>query len=272
MNSEQLLDILKDEISVEFFTKQQELISKDRLNFATYDSEQSQLDYIESQINDCKDFLCSLKYPYAEIALGFIRFENGYTKQLSTEDELIFICSNIILNELDEAVELLTQQYEIEPSIKELDKISDSVFQKDEVVKIERVIDIAARIDRQQKLESLLNELQAKSVEQVTSKSRLSLHQIALIHVYEGKQITRANGGSIAKEHGHTSGEALFQRYTLWSSATNRKAKPDPPSKKKLINKIERLESVIPLLSDNAKPRAIDELRILKSIFESEYQ
>lgn len=165
MNSEQLLDILKDEISVEFFTKQQELISKDRLNFATYDSEQSQFDYIESQINYCKDFLRSLKHPYKEIALAFMRFDSSYSNQISVEDELIQICSNLILNELDEAIELLTHQDEIEPTIKELDKISDLAYQNEDVVKLERVIEIAARIDRQQNLESLINEVQIKPIE-----------------------------------------------------------------------------------------------------------
>jgi hypothetical protein len=165
VNSEQLLDIFKDEISVEFFTKQQELISKDRLNFATYDSEKSQLEYLESQINDCKDFLRSLKYPYTEIAMGFIRFDSSYGNQLSVEDELIQICSNLILNELEESFEQLIQQGDIEPTIEELDKISDLVYQNEDVVKLERVIEIAARIDRQQNLESLINEVQIKPIE-----------------------------------------------------------------------------------------------------------
>ena len=108
-----------------------------------------------------------------------------------------------------------------------------------------------------------------------TKTDKLKVNQIALIHVYEGVQITRENAGEIAAKHGYTaknSGEGLFQDYTNYCSTANRKGKPTPCTPKKLKNKIELFESVVSHLSDNNKQRAIDEINILKTIFENEYQ
>jgi len=100
----------------------------------------------------------------------------------------------------------------------------------------------------------------------------LKISQIAIIHVYNGIQITRENGIEIAKKYNWNSGEKLFHKFTYYSSAANRKGKPTPCTPKKLKNKIELFESVIPHLNDTAKKRANDEIQILKSILESEYQ
>lgn len=103
-------------------------------------------------------------------------------------------------------------------------------------------------------------------------KTKLKIDQIALKYVYEGAQITRRNGTQIAKKHGHNSGEKLFQRFTFYSSTANRKGRPMPCTAKKLQNKIELLNSVIDLLPELLKSKAIDEVNILKSIYESEFQ
>jgi len=108
-----------------------------------------------------------------------------------------------------------------------------------------------------------------------TKWDRLKVKQIAIIHVYEGLQITRENAGEIAAKHGYTaknSGEGLFQDYTYFCSTANRKGIPTEYSSKKLKNKIELFESVVNHLSDNNKQRAIDEIKILKTLLENEYQ
>jgi hypothetical protein len=105
--------------------------------------------------------------------------------------------------------------------------------------------------------------------------ANLKVKQIALIHFYEGKQITRENAGEIAAKHGYiakNSGEGLFQDYSRYCSTANRKGKPTPCTSKTLMNKIELFESVINHLSDNKKQRAIDEINILKAFYENEYQ
>jgi hypothetical protein len=104
------------------------------------------------------------------------------------------------------------------------------------------------------------------------SKPELSINQIALKFVYEGFQITRENGNEIAKKYGHNSGEKLFQKFTYYSSPTNRKGKPIPYTPKKLNNKIQLIESVIELLSTDIQERAKDEVKILKAFLESDYQ
>jgi hypothetical protein len=111
-----------------------------------------------------------------------------------------------------------------------------------------------------------------KSIVSKLPKDKLTLEQIALKSVYEGLSITRVNANQIAKENGHNSGEKLFQRFTHYSNTQNRKGKPNPLTAKKFQNKIELFESVIELLPEPNKQRAIDELNILKKLFESEFE
>lgn len=107
-----------------------------------------------------------------------------------------------------------------------------------------------------------------------TKTDILKVKQIALIHFYEGLQITRENARDIAAKHGYIakySGEGLFQDYISYCSTANRKGKPTPCTHKRLTNKIKLFESVVNHLSDNNKQRAIDEINILKTILENEY-
>jgi len=108
-----------------------------------------------------------------------------------------------------------------------------------------------------------------------TKTDKLKVKQIAIIHVYEGLQITRGNAGEIASKHGYTaknSGEGLFQDYTHYCNTSNRIGKPTPCTPKKLKNKIELFESVVNHLTNSNKQRAIDEINILNTIFDNEYQ
>jgi len=110
---------------------------------------------------------------------------------------------------------------------------------------------------------------------QQTKTEKLKVPQIALIHIYENILITRENAVEIAAKHGYTaklSGEGLYQDYLKYVKVNDRKAKPTAETKKTLKNKIELFESVVNYLSDNSKQRAIDEINILKTIFENEYQ
>lgn len=106
----------------------------------------------------------------------------------------------------------------------------------------------------------------------VEQKPELKINQIALKYVYESLQITRENSNKIAKQYGHNSGEKLFQRFTYYSSLANRKGKPNSCTPKLLDNKIKLIESVIELLPIDKQGRAKDEVSILKTIYDSEYQ
>jgi hypothetical protein len=100
----------------------------------------------------------------------------------------------------------------------------------------------------------------------------LSINQIALKLAYEGLRVTRDNADEIVKQYNHNSGEKLFQKFTYYSNTANRKGIPNPPTAKKLQNKIELFESVIELLQEPNKKRAINELKILKTTFENEFE
>lgn len=108
-----------------------------------------------------------------------------------------------------------------------------------------------------------------------TKTDKLKVPQIALIHVYEGKQITEENAKEIAAKYGYTaktSGKGLYHDYLKYCKTSDRKAKPTAETKKTLINKIELFKSVVNHLSEKAKQKANDEINILNTILENEYQ
>jgi hypothetical protein len=89
---------------------------------------------------------------------------------------------------------------------------------------------------------------------------------IALIHYYNGQQITRKNADEIAKKNGFTSdlsGESLYQKYTHYNKTSRRIRKESTAVKRE--NKIELFESVLPFLNDAGKQKAKAEIQTLKS-------
>ncbi len=125
--------------------------------------------------------------------------------------------------------------------------------------------------------EHVLRMLEAKATEVApitevapATAEKLIINQIALMYVYEGKGISRKESDEIVRQHGHTSGEKLFQRFTFYSSSANRKAKPFPFTQKRLKNKIELFSSVIQLLPKDKQAKALDEVKILNTFFKTE--
>jgi hypothetical protein len=96
---------------------------------------------------------------------------------------------------------------------------------------------------------------------------QIKVKQIALIHIYEGIQISRKNASEIAAKYGYrskSSGEGLFQDYSLFLSKATRIGEPTECTKKTLNNKIRLFESTLDYLSEKAKQKATDELQILR--------
>ena len=93
----------------------------------------------------------------------------------------------------------------------------------------------------------------------------LSIPQVALKLIYEGVSVTRENCKDIISNYGHKSGDKLYNEYTYYSSTSNRKGNPEPPTKLKFQNKIKLFEGVIEVLKQDKKQRAIDELNIIKN-------
>ncbi len=111
-----------------------------------------------------------------------------------------------------------------------------------------------------------------KEVESNKDKTtpELSITQIALKLVFEGVAVNRNNCNEIVKEYGYSSGEKLFQRYSHYLSPANRKG--NETTLRKMQNKIDLFESVIELLPDANKQRALDELNILKMNRETSFE
>jgi len=113
---------------------------------------------------------------------------------------------------------------------------------------------------------------QAKTpiIEQYIEGPKLSMKQIALKYVYEGKGITKENCNEIVKQYGHNSGQKLYQEYGKFIHKTNRTGRPTPATPKKFENKIYLIGSVIDILEAPYKQRAIDELSILEMNYKNE--
>jgi len=100
------------------------------------------------------------------------------------------------------------------------------------------------------------------------SDSKLSLRQIALLHCYEDKLITRDAAKSIASEHNYNSGDKLYQFFTFYNDRRHRIGIVEgSATETTLKSKIELLEGIIVLLNNNpkAKNRVVDELQLLMS-------
>ena len=75
----------------------------------------------------------------------------------------------------------------------------------------------------------------------------------------------------IAKEYGYK-GDSLYNKYSKYSNKIDRRAMPNPLTKNTLKNKIDLIESVIKLLSEKYKPKAIDELNNLKNHYKTRFE
>lgn len=94
----------------------------------------------------------------------------------------------------------------------------------------------------------------------------ITLAELALKSYYTDQTITRKNSLEIAKLQGHNSGEKLFQLFTKYSSRQNRIGVEQ--TKKKNLNKLKLLESVVALLPEAHKQRVIDEINTFKAAFD----
>jgi len=215
-----------------------------------------QIEYLESQLvglseNDLKDFLLFSMNEFEKISVegwlkiieayhdtGFVYlYENGFNKNYFGGLGMGFYVEDVDLTQ--------TTSYIISEN-----RLDDFINQCNRILKYRLVG-------------------QTKAPQQ---SNKLKIDQIALKYAYEELQITRDNGNRIAKEYGHNSGEKLFQRFSHYSSAANRKGKPTLCTPKRLINKIKLIESIIDLLPIDKQERAKDEVLILKNIYDAEYQ
>lgn len=97
-------------------------------------------------------------------------------------------------------------------------------------------------------------------------ENKLSINQIALKLVYSNSTVNKENADSTIKEYGHNSGHKLYQAFNFYYKKANRIGHDvESETKKILDNKIKLLESVIELVQDDFKQKAIDECKTLRS-------
>ena len=126
------------------------------------------------------------------------------------------------------------------------------------------------RIILKSNLQNSNNEAQISNKKNQTLKP--TLKEIALKFTYLNKPITRQNSKSIALENGHTSGDALYNKFTFYYSTANRKGKPHPYTEKRLKNKISLFKNVIKMLEKPNKDKALDELKILENYYKNDFE
>lgn len=120
-------------------------------------------------------------------------------------------------------------------------------------------------ISELKEIEEVIIKFEEKSLKSNTSK--LSLNQIALIHIYQDKLISRENCHEIAQSYGFKNGDKLIQSYNSLHSTNNRIG--DSGSKKKLINRKKLIESIIGLLSKSYEDQLLDEIKTIDKKIES---
>ncbi|SOS49090.1 hypothetical protein TNO021_430098 [Tenacibaculum dicentrarchi] len=168
-------------------------------------------------------------------------------KELTDNDRFDFIAT-ILLDYLDKKPDTIKKLKEREEALNQLKDIDNIVYET-----------YLAELKNEYS-KKYLNKIQTKKEPQ---KIKLSIKQVALKYIYEGKHITRQNSNSIIKEYGHTSGDKLYNEYTRYSSKTNRIANEE--TEQKLKNKIKLIESVISLLSIENQEKPKKEITDLKA-------
>lgn len=130
--------------------------------------------------------------------------------------------------------------------------------------------DLIKFVDEKLHAESWPKNILQEEKKQRKEKPELTISQIALIFVFENKLITRKNADELVKDYGYNSGESLFQKFTKYSSRSNRIGKEDTPAKNK--NKIELFEKVITKLSKEARKKAMEERATLQAAINKAYE
>ncbi len=129
--------------------------------------------------------------------------------------------------------------------------------------------DVKACQDEQQKRIQSWNSDETEPPAAGRIQEQLKQKQIALFYFYEGIPITNEDADKIAAEHNYTaktSGHKLKQLYNYYCKTSERLARPTAETKTTLINKISLFESVVKLLSESNKQKALDEIAILNNM------
>lgn len=117
-------------------------------------------------------------------------------------------------------------------------------------------------------IEQIGSDKNKKQIQNKTNEQKLSLYQVALIHVYEGRLIDKDNCNAIAESYGWKSGEKLKKLYNNNLRRSQRVGSPG--SDRPLKEKIKRLSSIVPIVSEGKRSDVIKDLEHLEGLLNKE--
>ncbi len=128
-----------------------------------------------------------------------------------------------------------------------------SHFNKDKVLQLESDLQHFEEEEERATQERKLRRDQLREVitkiKQSTVPNKLEQPQIALMHIYEKKIISKDNADAIALSYGHKSGNRLYNCYCAYCNVQDRTGGSE--KEKKFKNNLQKIKSVIPLLVHN---------------------
>ncbi len=98
--------------------------------------------------------------------------------------------------------------------------------------------------------------------------NNLTISEIALLHIYLGKVVTKENASARIKPYGYSSGAKLYNTYTSFMKVANRRGLPEKCTPVIFKNRVALFEKVIDLLPEDKKKGAQADLEHLIKKYE----
>jgi len=118
-------------------------------------------------------------------------------------------------------------------------------------------------------LPAIVQEGKPELIVRAAGGTKFSINQLALILVYTGVTVTRRNSNEIVRKYGYESGEKLYQRYKLFSSSCDRRARLETDLQTK--HKIQLFEGILGYLSKKERIAAEKDIAQIKKNLREEY-
>lgn len=257
---------------VQYFDSEEELenIKKKIININWNDISEEQIKLIRNE---------QKKIFWQDVEFYFTKLKDGFIKMLSESEEKEILIAGTIedfktLFEKDIKSDRLKLSFiNKDYSLREVQKIK--TFYTEHIIRGNRNYDFVQSREQKDKsfrlpsieveAEVLFKGFKFIEKEYTIAKGKLSLKEIALIHVYKGIEINPSNRDTIVKKYGHSSGHKLYQHYNFYQSTQNRIVIESTPNKSK--NKIDLLNNVKDFLVDENFPISLieQEIKLLTS-------
>ncbi len=108
----------------------------------------------------------------------------------------------------------------------------------------------------------------AEVKEEKEKETKVSIKEIALLHIYLGTVITKENVSDLVKSYGYSSGDKLYNEYTSFLKVASRRRLPEQCTPLKYRNRLALFEKVIEMLPEEKKEAARVDLKHIKDKYE----